>query len=39
MHDVNVMHIDDAYLKLIVQEPKSFLVYGFDATTTHFLNV
>jgi hypothetical protein len=39
MHDVSVLHIDDAYLKPIVQEPKCFLAYGLDVTTTHPLNV
>ncbi len=36
---MSVLHTNDAYLKLIVQEPKCFLVYGLDVTTTHPFNV
>lgn len=38
-HVVSVLHIDDAYLELIVQKPKQYLAYGLDATVTHSFNV
>jgi len=36
---MSVLHIDDAYLKPMVQEPKCFLAYGLDIIATHSLNV
>ncbi len=36
---MSAFHTNDAYLKLVVQEPKQFLAYGLDRVVTHSLNV